>query len=391
MAARLFAEFFAGIGLVRAGLEPGGWHCAYANDVDSKKKQMYEGHFGPSPEYHLGDVWDCGEVIRRLPTGIELATASFPCVDLSIAGHWQGLDGKHSSTFFAFLDVLKAMGNSRPAVVLIENVVGFVKSRGGKDFARACSSIAELGYWLDAFVLDAKWFVPQSRPRIFIVAIRNHLRTHPLFAGSEGLFGGQLSSGAHPLRPAQLTELCDRIDLKTGWVQAALPNPPHRETFLGDVLDAGGELEWWSESDVNHHLELMQAPSRDRLRKLMPLPTVRLGTAFRRTRLGKPRTEVRFDLAGCLRTPKGGSARQIVVRAGKGQIEFRWMTAREYARLQGIPSFQFNVPEQQAMYGFGDAVCVPAIQWIDRWYLSPLFDRTIAASGGLNARPILAG
>ena len=78
-------------------------------------------------------------------------------------------------------------------------------------------------------------------------------------------------------------------------------------------------------------------------------------------------------MAGCLRTPKGGSARQIVIAVADGTLRMRWMSAREYARLQGADDFPITVGPLQAMYGFGDAVCVPAIEWIDRNILSPLF------------------
>jgi DNA (cytosine-5)-methyltransferase 1 len=100
---------------------------------------------------------------------------------------------------------------------------------------------------------------------------------------------------------------------------------------------------------------------------------------FRRTRREKPRTEVRFDIAGCLRTPKGGSAKQIVIAILDGKLKMRWMSAVEYARLQGAGDFKITVPPQQAMYGFGDGVCVPAIRWIDRHILTPVFNAAVGA------------
>lgn len=369
-----FAEFFAGIGLVRAGLEVGGWQCTYANDVDPKKKEMYEGHFGPSPEYDLGDIWDADRVLSHLREDVVLATASFPCTDLSLAGHWKGLSGKHSSTFFAFLAVLDRLGRKKPPIVLLENVVGLLTSHDGNDFRRVCESMAELGYWLDAVVLDAKYFVPQSRPRVFIVGVKKHLRHVLPRRVAANLFAGSESVDPDLLRPAVLTRLMGKTSLQTGWLNSGLPSPPERQRALRSILEEGPHLEWWTEKAVSEHLSLMQAPSRARIEALMDSRAVHLGTAFRRTRLGKTRTEVRFDLAGCLRTPKGGSARQIVVQVSRNRVNMRWMTAREYARLQGADDFKISVPEQQAMYGFGDAVCVPAIAWIDQHILTPLAD-----------------
>jgi DNA (cytosine-5)-methyltransferase 1 len=86
---------------------------------------------------------------------------------------------------------------------------------------------------------------------------------------------------------------------------------------------------------------------------------------------------VRLDgIAGCLRTPRGGSARQIVLLADAGQLRMRWMTPREYARLQGADSYTLDHPPSRALFGFGDAVCVPVICWIDENILSPIFRNT---------------
>lgn len=101
---------------------------------------------------------------------------------------------------------------------------------------------------------------------------------------------------------------------------------------------------------------------------------VGVGTIYRRVREGKSRSEIRTDgLAGCLRTPRGGSSKQIVFTAGKGKIGMRWMTPREYARLQGCPDYPIEVNRNEALWGFGDAVCVPVISWIAENVLSQLF------------------
>jgi DNA (cytosine-5)-methyltransferase 1 len=381
---KCFAEFFAGIGLVRAGLEPGGWQCAYANDIEPKKFEMYRHAFGPD-HYDCGDIWDFDRVMRLLPHNLTLATASFPCTDLSLAGHWRGMDGKHSSSFFGFTEVLRRMGPARPAITLIENVPGLLTSHAGADFARLSRELASLGYWLDAMVIDARAFVPQSRPRVFIVGVQPILRHAPVFGTANSQFNGlfaEVEQGLPPtaVRPDQMLRLRHRTNLSTGWLNSALPNPPTQVLPLSAFLDTQDAADWWSPADVEKHLTPMQAPSRGRLNSLLDSREVRYGAAFRRTRHGESRTEVRFDIAGCLRTPKGGSARQIVIRVGRGAIDMRWMTAREYARLQGAGDFPIKVPERQALFGFGDAVCVPVIEWLDRHLLSPLAEYSAAVS-----------
>src|SRR3990172_8362277 len=88
------AEFFAGIGLMRLGLEQAGWNTVWANDIEEDKMKMYRGHFtDDEAHFHLGDVHELAP--NDIPT-VALATASFPCNDLSLAGARRGLSGQHS-------------------------------------------------------------------------------------------------------------------------------------------------------------------------------------------------------------------------------------------------------------------------------------------------------
>src|SRR6266700_3974348 len=162
------AEFFAGIGLMRIGLENAGWRIAFANDIDRDKWQMYKDHFGDSDEFVIADIHKLK--LSQIPT-VGLATASFPCNDLSLAGARLGLAGAQSSAFWGFVDILKAMKRERrlPPLVLLENVPGFLTSHGGQDFEDALLALNDLGYAVDAYTIDATRFVPQSRQRLFVV------------------------------------------------------------------------------------------------------------------------------------------------------------------------------------------------------------------------------
>jgi DNA (cytosine-5)-methyltransferase 1 len=206
-----FCEFFAGIGLVRAGLEACGWSCTYANDIDPKKAAAYRARFPTPDHFHLADVRDTGAITERIARRPALATASFPCVDLSLAGHYRGLAASSSSTFFAFVDVLTALGPERPPLVLLENVPGLLTSRGGADFAEVARRLAELGYWLDAFLLDAAHFTPQSRPRVFVVAALPELKPEEECRGT--LWPVEPESA---LRTPTIRRLRASIELSTG-------------------------------------------------------------------------------------------------------------------------------------------------------------------------------
>jgi DNA (cytosine-5)-methyltransferase 1 len=381
-AAKDFAEFFAGIGLVHEGLRHSGWKCAYANDIEPKKRNMYRGHFGDAPYYHLEDIWNTSEILGNLKPEPFLATASFPCVDLSVAGHWKGFAGEHSSTYFGFLEILRKLSSRRPKIVMLENVLGFLTSRGGEDFGRALRELSALGYWIDAISLDARWFVPQSRPRLFVFGFHDSLASPLLLRRDRRALmpdpWQQAIDFSSELRPPTLLRAFDTLDLPTGWATLELPTPTKACYHLGDLIDTDGGQEWWSPEQTLKHYVMMESPSRHRVDEILRSKQIAVGTAFRRTRGGKARTEVRFDIAGCLRTPKGGSAKQIVLAIDRGKLRMRWMSAVEYARLQGAGNFRITVPPMQALHGFGDAVCVPAIRWLDEHVLTPVFDSAFA-------------
>lgn len=107
---KCFAEFFAGIGLMRMGLERAGWSIAFANDIDEDKQRMYCDHFGGGEEFLLGDVHKLDA--SKIPD-VALATASFPCNDLSLAGARAGLAGDQSSAFWGFVEALNKMGHAK--------------------------------------------------------------------------------------------------------------------------------------------------------------------------------------------------------------------------------------------------------------------------------------
>ena len=106
------------------------------------------------------------------------------------------------------------------------------------------------------------------------------------------------------------------------------------------------------------------------------------GTIFRRIRNQQSMAELRTDgIAGCLRTPRGGSGRQILFKAGKGNYYARLLTPRECARLMGADNYKIGAPVNQALFGLGDAVCVPAIEWIAKYYLNPIINEQIRGRG----------
>ena len=125
---RTVAEFFAGIGLMRMGLEQGGWRVIWANDIDEDKYRMYRGHFDDDvAHFELGDVHRLDP--KTIPP-VALATASFPCNDLSLAGARRGLAGQQSGAFWGFWNIIESLSSSAPRTIVIENVTGLMSSHG---------------------------------------------------------------------------------------------------------------------------------------------------------------------------------------------------------------------------------------------------------------------
>ena len=325
------AEFFAGIGLVRAALDRCGIQTVFANDIDKTKAALYQANWG-AKELHVADVRALHGT--DIPP-VDLATASFPCVDLSLAGQRRGLAGARSSVLFDFLRILGEMRDADrvPQTVMLENVPGFLTAHQGRDFRQVVQALSALGYQVKHLCVDARAFVPQSRVRVFIIG--RHGRPLPLF-----------------------------------------PDPPPPKTLcLADYVDATADG-WWPPERFARFLTSLSPRQAARVEHYQADPTVRYFGAYRRTRNGAPVWEVRADeCAGALRTTRGGSAKQAILRAGQGGLGVRWMTTAEYARLQGAEALRYDaVTPQQAMFALGDAVCVPAVEWLGRTCLVPLLD-----------------
>lgn len=357
-------EFFAGIGLARLGLEKAGFHVAWSNDFEADKKTMYDGHFkdaerGNDHKFVLGDV---GAIqAADLPVGAAVAWASSPCTDLSLAGGRAGLAGTASGTFWHFIRLLRELGESRPEAVVLENVTGLATSHGGDDITAAIKAFNILGYSVDVLAIDARRFVPQSRPRLFLVGAQNP----PDFE----------EAAASDLRPEWLQWIYSDPALRTH--RADLPSLPKLLLEgLGEYIEdiPLGDERWWDRKRTALFEGSLSPTQRDRVNVMKRSGSIKYRTAYRRTRNGVAVWEVRpDDVSGCLRTARGGSSKQAVVRMGNGRLQVRWMTPREYANLMGAGEYDLSLARSnQALFGFGDAVAVPAVDWLARNYLLPL-------------------
>ncbi|HVY90948.1 MAG TPA: DNA cytosine methyltransferase [Hyphomonadaceae bacterium] len=360
-----FLEFFAGGGMARQGLV-GTFDCTFANDIDPMKCATYRRNFAGDP-IEEGDIWKLSAA--KLPDA-SLAWASFPCQDLSLAGERRGLNAPRSGAFWGFWNIIEKLGPRAPRTLAIENVAGLLSSHGGRDFAMLVTQLADAGYRMGAMLIDAALFSPQSRQRLFIIAHKGKLPANLTTDHPDPVF--------HPPGLCAAVEaLPDQIHM--AWVWWRLPHPPKRNLDLAALLDRDPPASAWrSEEDTEKLLSQMAPLHRRRVEAALADRKWTAGAVFRRIRIEQgeriQRAEIRYDgVAGCLRTPAGGSSNQLLLVTEGGKARLRPLLAREAARLMGCDE-GYILPDREtaALKVLGDGVSVPVVRWLGRHLLAPL-------------------
>jgi DNA (cytosine-5)-methyltransferase 1 len=375
-----FFEFFAGGGMVRAGLGEQNWRCRFANDFDHKKSAIYRANWGDRA-LRTADIKTLSSA--DLDGEVDLAWASFPCQDLSLAGGGAGLKGDRSGTFWPFWGLMKKLiaEDRAPAIIALENVCGTLTSHKGKDFAAICSTFEEAGYRFGALVIDAALFVPQSRPRLFIIGVRDG-ETIParLIADAPSpLWHSRGLLNAHENTPARG---------RRNWVWWSLPAPDRRNQVFADLIeDDPVDVDWHTPAKTRVLLDMMSAVNRAKVEAAKRSKRRQVGAIYKRTRFDTDgdkvqRAEVRFDdVAGCLRTPAGGSSRQLILVVEGQKVRSRLISGRETARLMGLPDeYQLPTNYNEAYHLTGDGVVVPVVRYLAEHLFEPILQRRSSAS-----------
>lgn len=368
-----FYEFFAGGGMARAGLGED-WSCLFANDFDHKKGRVYAENWG-------GDALQVGDIkaitLSQLPKTPDLVWASFPCQDLSLAGGGAGLKGNRSGTYWPFWNLLTSLVNDRraPRIIALENVCGTLTSHKGKDFAAIARSFEALGYRFGALVVNAQSFLPQSRPRLFMIGAHQNLDIPQHLQG----FGPCI-----PWHTRTLGESYERLPAKArkNWIWWQLPEAPMRNMgFSNLVEDNPTSVSWHTAAETRKLIKMMSPVNFAKLKTAKKLKQRIVGTVYKRTRRDEDgnkiqRAEVRFDdIAGCLRTPAGGSSRQVIMVVDGNRVRTRLISSRETARLMGLPD-EYILPENynQAYHLTGDGVAVPVVRHLAKHIFEPVMN-----------------
>lgn len=363
-----FYEFFAGGGMARAGLGDD-WHCAFANDFSETKAKSYRANWG-GEDLVVEDINKL--TTQQLPNHADLAWASFPCQDLSLAGNGAGLEGTRSGSFWGFWRLIQGLNREgrKPSMIILENVYGTLTSHDGKDFEAIAKSIAAEGYSFGAMVVDAVQFVPQSRPRVFIICVADGMVI------PNDSVCKRPSPAWHPDKLiGAYNSLPKKVKTKWKWWKMAEPVAPL--STLDEVIEPNPTGVKWNTREETRKIMSMMAPlHRQKVLAAQQVGRLQVGTIYKRTRAGIQRAEVRFDgIAGCLRTPGGGSSRQTIMVVDGAQIRTRLISSREAARLMGLPE-EYVLPSKynEAYHLVGDGVVVPVVAHINQNVLLPIFN-----------------
>jgi len=363
-----FLEFFSGIGLVRAALESEGARCVFANDVDAGKCALYRSNFRSSDlqERSIAELSSC-----NVPTA-DFATASFPCIDLTMCGLRRGFAGEHSSTVWHFTRLIGELRDEAraPRLLMLENVPGMLGPSMLEQTSGLLRRLCDLGYSIDVLLVDAARFLPQSRRRVFVIAVDRRI---------DGPWVPPAAALRHAARGKVVRRCVDRLG-HLPWRFLDLPRLPTRAVRLADLLVDPPEdhRSWLPPARVARFLSRLERHPRDHAKMLEDL-RARPGTDYlSATEHGRCRQAsgtsvyLRQGTASCLMRPRGGNSRQWVIRLRGGTIRVRTLNGLEHARLQGVchpdrfPWFRLPPGELLRKRAFGDAVCVPVVSWIYR-------------------------
>jgi DNA (cytosine-5)-methyltransferase 1 len=344
-------RFFSGSGLVTQGAKHA-CNQVWSNDICPKKAAIYTANHG-SDHFHLGSIEHVAG--SELPKG-DIVWASFPCQDLSLAGKMGGLAASRSGLFWEWLRVVDEMP-TKPTVLALENVVGLLSANGGDDFRQIHQALCERSYKVGPMLLDARMWVPQSRPRVFIVAVLNHIDTRPFE-----------DNGPNWLHPDAVLKATATLADIVFW---SMRQPSKCPKTLTDIID-------WDAPVFNEEraaaLFSLIAPKHRALLDKLPATRCAAFPGYRRTRNGRQVLELRFDdLSGCLRTAEGGSSCQFLLLHDAGEWKARLITPREAARLMGAPEcYRLSTSYNESYNAMGDAVVVPVVRHLVDNLLVPL-------------------
>ena len=178
-----FIDLFAGIGGIRIAFEKAGGECVFSSEYDQFAQETYQAFFGEKPDFKsVQEVNPPGDITKLPPEKVpdhNILTGGFPCQPFSLAGvskknslgRPHGFDDPTQGTLF--FNIKKIIDNKRPVAFLLENVKNLKSHDKGQTFKVISETLFKLNYSVFTNIIDAQYWVPQHRERIYIIGFRN--------------------------------------------------------------------------------------------------------------------------------------------------------------------------------------------------------------------------
>ena len=185
-----------------------------------------------------------------------------------------------------------------------------------------------------------------------------------------------------PFHTAALQRAVERVGkvAQTKMVWWNVPVPPRRNSTFAELIEERPtSVSWHTDAERDHLIGMMSPVNKAKLEAAKRAGRRMVGCVYRRTRVDErgskvQRAEVRFDdVAGCLRTPAGGSSRQVIIVVDGEKVRSRLISARETARLMGLDD-DYKLPKNynEAYHLTGDGVAVHVVRHLAEHIFEPL-------------------
>jgi DNA (cytosine-5)-methyltransferase 1 len=150
-------------------------------------------------------------------------------------------------------------------------------------------------------------------------------------------------------------------------------------TFAELIEENPTSVDWHSPTETRQILAMMSEVNLSKVEAAKRAGRRMVGGVYKRTRYDEngvkvQRAEIRFDdVAGCLRTPAGGSSRQTIMVVDRNKIRSRLISARETARLMGLDD-DYKLPKNynEAYHLTGDGVVVDVVRHLAQYLFEPI-------------------
>jgi len=330
-------DLFSGIGGIRRGFElAGAFKNLLSAEIDKYACLTYEHMFGENP-YNDVSKEEFKEKVMKI--NYDVLLAGFPCQAFSIAGKKHGFrDATRGTLFFEVADILE---RTKPKAFLLENVEGLVRHQKGETFKIIIETLVkELGYSVigvglkangdvvylpSSFIRNSKYFgVPQNRPRVYLMGFRKDIvdsekiKKYNLPIKREKVIFENLNSLLEPVAedkhyiPVKYLETLER----------------HRKSHK----DAGNGFGY-------------QVVNRDKNENVSNAILATGGSGKERNIIYQPKEGIGGKIIPGKQSPLNNEG-------------LRFMTVKEWGRLQGFYDYAFMNKEGKELFSFPDTVSV---------------------------------